>query len=97
MNPFPHPDATMAEIAAWFLANDPRWSEVCAWCDHARRDHLPASRKAGSGACDEFTEHEAPPMENGPSIVCNACGKVRINMFVAPFCKRCLGVIGCAM
>lgn len=34
-------------------------------------------------------EHEAPPMSNGPSPVCNACGKVRINIFAGPFCKTC--------
>lgn len=34
--------------------------------------------------------HEAPPIENGPSIVCSACGLVRINPFAGPFCKGCL-------
>jgi hypothetical protein len=34
-------------------------------------------------------EHEAPPVENGPSLVCNACGIVRVAL-ATPFCKVCL-------
>lgn len=34
-------------------------------------------------------EHEAPPVQNGPSLMCNACGKVRVKLFT-PFCKGCL-------
>ncbi|XXX79228.1 hypothetical protein WMF30_10680 [Sorangium sp. So ce134] len=40
-------------------------------------------------------EHEAPPVANGPSPVCNACGKVRVPLFT-PFCKGCLGAMAAA-
>ena len=33
--------------------------------------------------------HEVPPMRNGPSPMCNACGVVRINILAGPFCKEC--------
>lgn len=34
--------------------------------------------------------HEAPAFTNGPSVVCSACGVVRINIFTGPpFCKGC--------
>lgn len=33
--------------------------------------------------------HEAPPFTNGPSIMCNGCGIVRVPMF-KPFCNRCM-------
>ncbi len=33
--------------------------------------------------------HTPPPVENGPSLMCNACGLVRVGMFT-PFCKTCL-------
>lgn len=39
--------------------------------------------------------HEAPPVENGPSLMCNACGEVRVKLFT-PFCKGCLGGMGAA-
>jgi hypothetical protein len=32
--------------------------------------------------------HEAPPMANGPSLMCNACQQVRVKLFT-PFCKGC--------
>ena len=34
--------------------------------------------------------HEAPPMQGGPSPMCNACGKIRIRLQDV-FCKGCLG------
>lgn len=34
--------------------------------------------------------HEVPPMENGPSAMCNACGLVRVSLFTT-FCKACAG------
>ncbi len=37
--------------------------------------------------------HEAPPVENGPSLMCNACGLVRVGMFT-PFCKGCTRLAG---
>jgi hypothetical protein len=37
-------------------------------------------------------EHEAPEIEGGPSIVCNACGLVRVSM-LSPFCKGCLSML----
>jgi hypothetical protein len=39
--------------------------------------------------------HEAPPVANGPSIVCNACGIVRVK-WTTPFCKGCKVAIGMA-
>ena len=39
--------------------------------------------------------HEAPPVENGPSLVCNACGVVRVSM-LTPFCKSCLASLAAA-
>lgn len=36
--------------------------------------------------------HEAPEVENGPSLMCNACGIVRVGMYT-PFCKGCLAQI----
>lgn len=41
-------------------------------------------------------EHEAPPIANGPSLMCNACGKVRINIFNGPFCRTCSAQIAAA-
>lgn len=32
--------------------------------------------------------HEAPEVSNGPSIVCNACGIVRVSL-LTPFCRAC--------
>lgn len=50
---FPGPDATRAEIDAWYKANTPASNQS---------DGVP---------------HEAPKVENGPSLVCNACDVVR--------------------
>lgn len=41
----------------------------------------------------ERIEHEAPPVANGPSIVCNACGVVRLPLGKV-LCRRCMGLIG---
>lgn len=38
--------------------------------------------------------HEAPPMLNGPSIVCAACGTNRIKLFGGPFCSKCQAAMG---
>lgn len=65
MATFPPPDATYAEIQAWYAANRP--------------PPEPA--------------HEAPAVENGPSLVCNACGVIRVPLF-KPFCKKCMAAIG---
>ncbi len=32
--------------------------------------------------------HEAPEIQGGPQLVCNACGVVRVGLF-SPFCKGC--------
>lgn len=40
-------------------------------------------------------EHEAPEVENGPSIVCNACGVIRVSLFT-PFCKGCKSMMKAA-
>lgn len=53
--------------------------DVNAWL----REHAPAP------APSDGPQHEAPPVENGPSPVCNACGEVRINVANGPFCKTC--------
>lgn len=37
--------------------------------------------------------HEAPPMKNGPSPVCSACGVVRIDVRRGAFCRTCLHVM----
>lgn len=34
-------------------------------------------------------EHEAPPVENGPSIVCAACSIVRVHIG-KPLCNACM-------
>lgn len=74
--PFPGPDATREEIDAFY-----------------------ASVKAAEAAkaLSEYAEtiegktipHEAPRVENGPSLVCSACGIVRVGLGT-PFCKGCL-------
>lgn len=53
-------------------------AEIDAWV----REHAPPPQP----------EHEAPPVENGPSLVCNACGVVRVKM-TTPFCRGCLAAI----
>ena len=62
---FPGPDATYADIQAWY------------------RDNAPPPEP----------DHEAPAVENGPSLMCNACGVVRVSSFT-PFCRKCLLIIG---
>lgn len=37
--------------------------------------------------------HEVPPCENGPSLMCNACGVVRVALST-PFCRGCMAIIG---
>lgn len=64
---WPGPDATMAEIDAFYAAHKP---------------------EPPYGLAENGQPHEAPQVENGPSIVCNACQKVRIPITVA-FCKTC--------
>ncbi len=34
-------------------------------------------------------QHEAPEVSNGPSLMCNACGVVRVGLF-PPFCQGCI-------
>lgn len=53
----------------------------------ATRDEVDAWRAAREPPPEP--EHEAPPVENGPSLVCNACGVVRVKLFT-PFCKGCM-------
>ena len=63
----------------YFPPADATREEVDAW----RREHAPTP------SLDD-PEHEAPPIENGPSLMCNACGVVRINIFNGLFCKGCM-------
>jgi hypothetical protein len=50
---------------------------------------------APSLPANESIPHEAPLVENGPSLVCNACSIVRVG-FLTPFCKGCATIIdGC--
>jgi hypothetical protein len=95
---FPPPDATRAEIDAWYRKHDPTMDDPCYTCGHERRGH---GVDAGDPGCDchdckcdgfEAIEHEAPKVLNGPSLVCNACGKVRVCLNT-PFCKRCSATI----
>ena len=58
-----------------FPSPDAPYSEIQAW----HRDH----------AAEPEPAHEAPPVENGPSLMCNACGKVRVGAWT-PFCKTCV-------
>jgi hypothetical protein len=37
----------------------------------------------------ETPQHEAPPVENGPSILCNACGVIRVRLG-KPICAGCM-------
>lgn len=69
---FPGPDATHAEVDAWYKANTPAPDQS---------DDIP---------------HEAPEVENGPSLVCNACGVVRVAL-TTPFCKGCTDQIKAAV
>jgi HAD superfamily hydrolase (TIGR01662 family) len=54
----------------------------------ASRADIDTWRRAQGGAAPMGREHEAPPVENGPSPVCNACGLVRVSL-LAPFCQEC--------
>ncbi len=45
-------------------------------------EHAPKARAAEAA-------HEAPAVVNGPSIMCAACGAVRIRVLDGPFCKGC--------
>lgn len=64
-----------------FPPPDATYSEVQAW--HKAHAKPPEP------------EHEAPEVENGPSLMCNACGKVRVTL-LTPFCKKCSVEIGAA-
>ncbi len=63
--------------------------EVAAWL----KEHGAAPRP--SCIQSEDPPHEAPPVENGPSLMCNACGKVRVSM-LKPFCNGCMRVMEAA-
>ncbi len=60
-----------------FPSPDAPYSEIQAWY------------RAAAGETEPKIEHEAPPVENGPSLMCNACGKVRVGLWT-PFCKTCV-------
>ena len=68
-----------------FPGADASRAEIDAW----RAAHIPPPAA-------EEPQHEAPPIANGPSLMCNACGEVRINIFNGPFCKSCAETIGLA-
>lgn len=69
---WPGPDATKAEIDAFVRENAPK----------------PEPVEAPYGLASNGQPHEAPAVENGPSIVCTVCEVVRIPMTTA-FCKKC--------
>ncbi len=58
--------------------------QIAAWI----KEHGPKPALA------EGVPHEAPRVENGPSIVCNACEVVRVPI-TKPFCNGCMRVMGC--
>jgi hypothetical protein len=65
---------------------------------NATREEIARWFKERRGAPDtpcmqtEDVPHEAPPVANGPSIVCSACGDVRVPM-TKPFCNGCMGMM----
>ena len=59
----------------------------------APRTEVDAFLAANTPPVSEEPAHEAPPVENGPSIVCSACGVVRIKLLGPPFCVGCQAVI----
>ena len=82
---YPPPNAGRAVVDAWYADHAP-----CE-CSHFRMLHAPRCRVEGC-RCQAFEEprpHEAPPMANGPNIVCSACGLIRIDFRNGPFCKTC--------
>lgn len=74
---WPDPNATRADIDDFVRVNEPEPKpEAAPW----------GMADLGGGT---MVPHEAPPIENGPSVVCAACGIVRIKILGAPFCKTC--------
>lgn len=62
------------------------------WPDpNASRKEIAAFVKANAPPPEP--EHEAPAVANGPSVVCNACGVIRVSMS-KQFCRGCEAMIG---
>lgn len=61
------------------------------WPDpNASRDEVAAFEN--KNAPSFVPEHEAPEVEGGPSIVCNACSLVRVST-LSPFCRSCRSML----
>jgi hypothetical protein len=60
---------------------------------NATRTEIEAFVRANRPPPSTDIPHEAPLVENGPSIVCCACEVVRIGIG-SPFCKGCAAMIG---
>jgi hypothetical protein len=60
---------------------------------NATREEIDAwvKERGGGKGCmvTEDVPHEASKVANGPSIVCSACGVVRVPM-TKPFCNGCM-------
>lgn len=93
--PFPAPDATFTEIAAWKRQYDGQEARTVCECGHMRAQHdgPDRGRRCNARGCDckifDDAPHEAPRVEYGPSLMCNACQRVRVRVG-KPFCSGCL-------
>ncbi len=96
--PFPPPNATAAEVAAWKREHDSAEARALCDCGDMRARHDGSGCLVEGCDCEGFDDapHEAPRVSNGPSLVCNACQKVRVGLST-PFCKGCLAMIGPAV
>lgn len=88
---WPTPDASRAELDLWWRRNAIVW--LCTGCGlvHVRiaLDAPRALKKSPRcAACADDKPHEAPPVRNGPSIVCNGCGVIRVPVGVL-LCEQC--------
>jgi hypothetical protein len=83
---FPPPDATREEVAAFFAK-------------HAPMQVHPDNAGPYGAVVDPRTgreiPHEAPVVDGGPSLVCNACGLVRVGLG-SPFCSGCRAQLSAA-
>lgn len=70
-------------MSVQFPPPDATREEVAAWIKERGVSKPTSCMRA------EEVPHEAPPVANGPSLMCNACGKVRVSM-IKPFCNGCM-------
>lgn len=75
-------------MSATFPPPDATREEVTTW----RRENGVIKKAEGEGG---EVRHEAPAVENGPSLMCNACGLVRVSM-IKPFCNGCMRTMAAA-